>query len=294
MQRTERDVDILKSLDRYGLMLARQIRQLHFPEDRDVSTTRARLRQLEAVGWIGRRRALVAVEPSSTAPVWHNTERALCELAMATGDASYLDHNLPNSKLWANNAHNAAVTEVLMGVDAAVAAQRKVRITRFFMEHTAIPQPKGPSIRLATVTQEQPKRILSLPDAGLELEDDEGQCMAYYWELETGKNMPKRAAALKAPGYHTLFSTRKFKLHFRVDDFRVVAVTPSAGWRDALRAAMKDKPGNEKWRFVAMPDLGQTIFGPVFYKVTDVPPVPLASPGPPPAPVVVDGRAKRG
>jgi len=250
-----------------------------------------------AANWIQRRRAEVAVQASSTAPIYHITEPGLSQLALGRDDMRYLSHKPPCTRTWQNFRHYSDVSEDMIRIFAALKVQTRCVLGAHYFEHTILNADSDEATkryRLYTETQLQPKRIVCAPDAAFEMQVGPYR-MAYYLEHENGTDSPMRVAAKKAAGFSGLFDTKKFKLHFpQAQDLRVLAVCPTAGWRDALRKAMKDKPGAGRWRFIALSDLtAETFFGPVFWRVEGGP-HPLVSPEPSPTPVVVDGGGKRG
>lgn len=291
MNITQRDLSILDLLLTFGFLVTGQVRALIFPNDKDGSVTRDRLRKLEAAGFIQRRRAEVA-NPlnNSTIPVWIITENGICQLALHTDKPLLLNQHPPCTRTWQNFAHFVAVSAWMLKLRQAIAQQNRVRLNAMYFEHTVVnPEADDPARRykLYTVTSAptDPKRIVCAPDSAFELQVDRFR-KAYYVELERGTDSPARIAAKKSPGYHGISATTKWKLHFpEADDFQVLCLAPTRSWRELLRKAMRDKNGADKWFFIALDELNEESFlhGDVVYTCTGGP-RPLVRPAAAPLP----------
>jgi hypothetical protein len=293
---TELVLQILAALRRYKFLNRRLIQDLFFPRDKDGSVTRDALRKLRDRGLVKTVRAEGGVPDStSTAPVYVPTEAGCCVLARHRGDMNLLLDCQPNTRAWVNFTHYTYVSRLFITHDAALQSQDYVRVPRLYFEHDILnPDETDPrkKFKLYTVVKEEMRgenahKIVCVPDAATEVRVGKF-CRAYYWELERGTDTPRRTAAKKAPGYAGLCHSRQWRTHFPdAQDMRVVAVCPNVSWRDALRAAMKDKPGAELWLFVANEDLTPDSFlhAPIFYGCLEGP-RPFVRP-PSPAPVAV-------
>ncbi len=276
MNATDRDINVLELLLMCGFLVTSQIRAQLFPNDRDGSVCRDRLRKLEAAGYIIRRRAEVANPlTSNTMPVWIITERGICLLALRRNDASYLNQKPPCTRSWQNFTHYVCVADLMLTLRAAVAAQARVQLGPVYFEHTIVnAEADEPSKRYKLYQlQEEPKKIVCAPDAAFEIVVGKHR-RAYYLELERGTDTPARVAAKKSPGYAMLRDTRKWRLHYpEAPDFRVIVVSPTPAWRDSLRKAMKDKSGADLWMFAAGSELTTESFlhGEVFTTVANGP-----------------------
>lgn len=266
--------NILIVLRRYKFLNRAQIQRLFFPKDKDGSVTRNVLRKIKHAGLC---RALHPPENSSAPVVYVPTDAGCSVLAAETGDVSYLLDCQPNTKAWVSFHHFLAVTDLFIKFDKALQNQTYVSMPCLFFEHDILnPDASDPKTRFKLYTQISEK-IVCVPDAACDLRVA-SFCRAYYWELERGTDSPMRVAAKKTPGYFGLSQGQHFKRHFaHAQDMRVVAVCPNGPWRDALRKAMRDKPGAEFWLFAAVNDLSAETFlhAPVFYTAAAEHPKPL-------------------
>ena len=278
---TDRVLHVLRVLRRYKFMTAAQIRGLCVPHDKDGSITREVLRKMRDAGLAQRRQAEV-VNPlsSSNAPVYLPTEAGCCLLATKTGDIGLLLDAVPATAAWQSYAHFVAVTDLFITLDRALDSQERVRMNSLYFEHDIVnPSSSDPSTkyRLYTVVKkEQPnateKRVVCVPDAASEIQVGPHRRL-YLWELERGSDTPRRVAAKKCPGYAGLAETKLFqRICPQATDFRVIAVCPNAGWRDALRKEVAGKPAADLWRFAALDELKKDILhGPAMYTCAEGP-----------------------
>ena len=298
---TERDCTVLKILRRYKFLTTAQIRSVCFPKDKDGSTTRDRLRKLEAAGYAGRRRAEVAnPQTSNTIPVWMPTEQGCCALATRWDDMQYLlDHPINNSS-WQNLAHYVEVSSLHLKMDQAIARQTWVKLQQTFFEHDIInPDADSPAdrYRLHTVVSSSPKKIICAPDSPFEIEVN-GFRRAFFVELERGTDSPKRILVKKHQGFHFLHKNQLFRKHFpQAHDMRVLMFSPTPRWRDALRKAARRKPGTEEfWLFCALSELTVESFlhGEIFWTVSGDSSRPFVRPVGSPASGEGDGEGEQG
>ncbi len=283
MKTTDRDINVLDLALECGFLVSNQIRRELFPNDKDGSVTRGWLRTLEAAGYIMRRRAEVANPlTSNTMPVWVITERGICLLALKRDDVSYLNRKPPCTRSWQNFAHYVCVADLMLMLRKAAASQTRVQLGPTYFEHTIVnAEADEPAKRymLYSVVSEEPKRIVCAPDAAFELQVGQHR-RAYYLELERGTDTPTRVAAKKTPGFAGLRDTRKWRLHYpESPEFRVIAVSPTASWRDSLRNAIKDKSGADLWLFAAQTELTpETLLHSEVFYTADEGPRPLVRP----------------
>lgn len=277
MQLTDRDISVLELLLTFGYLITSQIRSVLFPNDKDGSVTRERLRKLEAAGLVHRRRAEVANPlTSNTIPVWIITEKGICLLSLRKNDATILNQRPPCTRSWQNFTHYVAVADLLLKAKQSIAAQTRVQLGDMFFEHTlvnAAADDAAHRYKLYTVLAETPKRLICAPDASFELKVAAYR-RPYYIELERGTDTPARVAAKKTPGYHGLFVSKQFKRHYPdANDFRVLCVAPTSSWRDSLRKAVRDKPGADLWLFMALDEIKPDTFlhGNIAYTCTEGP-----------------------
>lgn len=277
MKITERDLQILKHLRRYKFLVTKQIRSLCFPNDKDGSVARDRLRKLEKHGLVQRRRAEVANPFSSnTMPVWLPTEDGCSALALECNDTSWLLDIPPSTRAWQNFAHYACVSDFHIQLDQAITQQNRVVLPELIFEHDLLDNAKhdaSEKFRLNTIVQTSPRKIVCAPDSAFELQVDSYR-RAYYVELERGSDTPVRAIAKKHQGYFHLNQTEKYKLHFpQAQDMRVLFIAPTSSWRDALKKAAADKPGAELYLFLSLEDVSpdSILHGEIVYSCTDGP-----------------------
>ncbi len=115
MQLTDRDVSVLELLLTFGYLITSQIRSIVFPNDKDGSVTRDRLRKMEAAGLVQRRRAEVANPlTSNTIPVWIITEQGICQLSLRNNDTTILNQKPPCTRSWQNFTHYVAVADLML------------------------------------------------------------------------------------------------------------------------------------------------------------------------------------
>lgn len=269
MHLTPRALQVLRFLRRFKFVDRALVQRCFFPKDRDGSVTREFLRKLVAAGFARKLRAEVA-DPltTSTAPVYVPTESGCCVLATHAGDMGLLLDCAPNTRAWVNLRHWVCLSALVVTLEEALAAQSYVSCPRVLFEHDVVnPEAIDPQDRFKLYTEiskggtDAERRLVCVPDAALELRVGSfGR--AYYVEVERGLDTPSRVAASKTPGYQGLFESRLFQRHFpSVTDFRVLAVCPSAGWRDALRREVaKRKKGAERWLFASRQDLTARAF----------------------------------
>ncbi|GEM_PF-3377985 len=277
MQPTPRDWQICQALFRYKFLLTSQIRDVVLAHDADCSITRRRLRRMEYGKLVRRRGAELGNTPNiTTAPIWTLTEHGACRLGTETGDERYFTFQEPKSP-WINLTHNVRCSQVAILMDQALVKQDRLRITALYFESDVIrveANSTSQRCKLFTEIETASKKVVCAPDFGFEIEAGT-QRRGYLCELETGSDgSPARIAARKSPGIAALAATQKWKEIFpQATSFAALMFVPHAGWRNALRKAMQDKPGAELWRFAAVNELTADNFfsSPVFYTVNEGP-----------------------
>ncbi|MFO0935751.1 MAG: replication-relaxation family protein [Gemmataceae bacterium] len=244
MSISSRQIAVLKPLRRYGYLRTNQIRDLVIPHDETGSITRSVMRKLVALRLVRRHDAKLVDENGSTPPTYVLTHEGSSVLVAHCNDPSLLLDVEPKFTDWMSLNHYCGLSSFHILLDRAIAAQSAVTLQKLYFEHEVIrPNALDPAqkYRLYTVVADQP-RIIAVPDSAFETEFL-GSRRAWYVERETGSDNPARVAAKKAKGYALLSENSLHRRHFPdVDDFRVLALCPSPGWRDALRREMKDKP----------------------------------------------------
>lgn len=284
--------NVLRMLRRYKIAKRTQFQSLFFPNDKDGSSTRGALRRLGQQGFL---KCIRPRENSSAPTIYIPTDAGCSILAAETGDMKHLLDCEPNTRACQNFPHWLTVTDLFLKIDAAIDAQSFIQQPYLWFEHDVLnfdaPEAELKYKLFTKVTD----KVSCVPDAASEIVVQIGSQTfhrAYYWEKEMGTNPPKRAAAMKAPGFFGLNQSKLFKRHFPdAQDMRVVAVTPNPGWRDSMRKAMKDKPGADLWLFTAVTDITPATFlhAPIFFTTKDDQPrpfvkAPAAAPGASPPP----------
>lgn len=239
---TERQRAILLAVARHYILTAAQVRRLIFrPEqDPDGRITRRLLSALVSNQLLNKTRCEV-VNPlhGLTCPVYFPS-RPGCELlAVSTGDPSY--HLTPTQRpQWQNLRHWAILSDLRILFDDAIARQEDVAMPSFFNEFDVVNKDAADPAqryRLYTLVEQTPRRLCCVPDAAFQLTAS-GGARAFYIELETGSNPPRKSAAEKTPGYTALAARSLHRRHFpEAGDFRVLCFAPDVPWREALRAA---------------------------------------------------------
>lgn len=279
---TERQRAILHAIARHYVLTAAQVRRLVFrPEqDPDGRITRRLLSALHAKQFLNKTRCEV-VNPlhGLTCPVYFPS-RLGCELlAVSSGDPRF--HLVPTQMpQWQNLRHWAILSDLRILLDSAIASQQDVLMPSFFNEFDVINKDAADPAtryRLYTLIEQSPRRLCCVPDAAFQLTAG-GAARAFYIELETGSNPPRKSAAEKTPGYSALASQALHRRHFPdARDFRVLCIAPDVPWRDALRNAFRGKDGSRWWKFAALTELKPeaVLHAPLFYGADEGQPTPL-------------------
>ena len=268
---TERDIELLKALCRYYVLNRPQIQRLCFRDDTTGRSTRRRLQALVAEKFINRTHVQVYSPAAGTAAPAFYPSRKGCEfLAEFCGDEHYLA--TPTQTPQPHHLfHWLAVSDTHITIDAAIADQADVEIVEWLSEwdvankDETVPERR---YRIYTLIRENP-RLICAPDAAFLLAV-RGAAKVFYLEQDRNTSGVKQIAASKTPGYAALAERQLHRRHFpqtTLETFGVLMVAPTAPRRDALRKALREKPGSHLWRFVAAPDLTPETFlhGPNFY-----------------------------
>lgn len=286
---TDNDTNVLRHLGIFGFSTSGIVRDLYFPTDKDKSGTRGRLRKLSAASLVRRFNMQVVSESTKDAQrVWTLTQEGALQLSILDADSSWLRWLPPNTGNWQNYAHNVKLTELMVPVRAAIEAQTRIVMSGLCFEHTVINAAEREPHRrfkLYTVTQDVPRKLICHPDVGFQLMVGAYK-MAFYVELETGSDgSPNRVCRKKSPGYGTLHSTGKYRLHFpEAQAMRVLYVVPN-GWRETMRTEMRGKAGAELCLFAHRSDITREsfLYHTIWVGCDDGPPRPLIRPGHPAA-----------
>lgn len=290
MTLTARDIAWMGFLRRYYYARTSQISEAYFPADADGSVTRSRVRLAEREGYVRRNHSQVTdpLDPRTQSPIWALTLKGATALARATGDASLVLRAEPSFRDWLSLNHFASLTSLHWMIDRAIAAQTHVVLHGLCFEHeVADASASDPDKRYRLYTRTSEK-VVCVPDSGIMIQAGCLPGRVIYMEREMGSDLPTRVAAKKHKGYAELAAHGLHRRHFpEAADFRVLCLAPSASWRDAIRDAMRDKPGADYWLFVASPDLtaDTVLHSPIVHRCGHAGPVPLVPPpAAPPAP----------
>jgi Replication-relaxation len=268
---TERDISVLLALYRYYILNRMQLQTLCFSGDTSGRVARRRLLQLLELGYIARAAAQVVYpHHPQLAPAYFSTPKGLALLAEHFEDDKYL---LGTTQTPHGNylLHWLAVSDTHLQLDAALEHQSAVTCPRWINEwDIANPTEREPErrFRLFVLLQQQP-RMVCAPDAAFLLEL-QGHRQVFYLEQDRNTSGVRQIAASKTTGYSVMLSQKTHYRHFPENtekEFRVLMLTPTPQRRDALRRAMKDKPGVSVWRFASVTDINAEtfLFGKVFY-----------------------------
>lgn len=268
---TERDIQVLLCLFRYYVLSRSQIQRLCFPGDQTGRVTRRRLQTLVDQKLIQRTEILV-VHPDmpSPGPAYFSSPRGLQVLADYHGDERFLSGTTRSPQVY-RLLHWLAVSETHMILDAALALHPHVKCRQFFNEWDVVnPEETEPQrrFRLYLLIHETP-RLVCAPDAAFLLEMD-GHRKAFYLEQDRNTSGTRQIAASKTKGYSVMAEQALHRKHFpdeTIGVFNVLMIAPDERRRDALRKAIRDKPGAELWKFACIGDvLPETLFHePVFF-----------------------------
>lgn len=193
------------------------------------------------------------------APVYYPSRTGCEYLAAELKDERYL-RVMTRSPDWTRLYHWCELAERHWTLDRAVelcGAASQVSIGGWLNEYdVANPEEREPQKRysLYTLLREKP-RLVCAPDAAMLL-CVRSYAKVYYVEIDRGTSGVAQIAASKTPGYAQLAIEKAHRRHFEtnVDTFTVLSLSPSAGRRDLLRAALAKKEGAHLWRFAAAPE----------------------------------------
>ena len=280
---TPRDTDILCDVQRYYVMNRHQIQRRRFSGDNTGRLTRRRLQRLVAEGFLNRMRPMICYPSVSPAPVYFPASRGCELLAEIFGDERYL--STPTIAPIAHHTlHWLQVTETHMAFDGALAGNESVRINEWINEWDIVNKDESvpeKRFRLYTLLRDKP-RLVCAPDSAFLL-SAYGHSKIFYLEQDRGTSGVRNVANGKAPGYAGLAERNLQSRHFQatVGEFGVLLIAPTERRRDALRAAIAEKPGAHLWRFTAEADVTpeKAVFEPIWYSCGKDDPSPLVKKG---------------
>ena len=256
---TERDLLILRAVARYYVLNREQVQRLVFPDDNNGRVTRRRLQTLVDAHLLSRQAMLVTYPANGVpAPVYYPSRTGVELLAEMTGDDRMLATSTQAPSMhhvW----HWLAVSETHIVFDQAMALQTDAQIVEWFNEYDVVnPLETVPELRfrLYTLLRSGP-RLVCAPDAAFLL-SVRGHSKVFYLEEDRATSGVQQIAATKTQGFSVLAEIGGHRRHFphaTVDKFTVLMVAPTARRRDALRKAIREKPGAQLWRFASTEDM---------------------------------------
>lgn len=281
MSLSPRQLEMLRHYHRYGPTTTAQARHRCFPNDTTGRTTRRGHERLRSVGLIHRHTMEVVNRESGVGlPVHSLTNRGREVLSVDLGSDAYLIAPLTRIQPF-HLFHATCVAEVYMRLDDAIARQDVVTLDASVREHEVVnvnEPDRSKQFSLFTLFSRKP-RLLCQPDMAFAL-TVRGHRAAFYIEYETSTSGARSVAQRKHKGYTELAKRASHKRHFpgvTVEQPYVLAIGPTAKYRDALARSFRDHRGNELWRFACMPDItpDSFLFEPIWYRVGSSDPYPL-------------------
>ena len=260
-----------------------QIQRLCFPADENGRVTRRRIQSLVDAKLISRTQMQVYNPAAGTpAPVYFPSRKG-CEFLAEHGDDERFLTTPTQTPQPHHLFHWLALSDTHIALDAAVAAQEEVTLTDWLSEwdiankDESLPEKR---YRIYTLINETP-RLVCAPDAAFLLAM-RGHAKVFYLEQDRNTSGVAQIAASKTAGYAAMAERCLHRRHFpqtTLDAFSVLMVAPSERRRDALKKAIREKPGAALWRFVAVQDLTPERFlvAPIFHRC-DGEPLPLIKP----------------
>ncbi len=282
MRILEREICVLTQLARHLVLTRPHISKLCYPADKNGRVCRARMRALNACGFVTRKpfRASGSLGPPTYLYFLSHEGRRF--LAEHYDDVRY--RFKPTSMLRPTHVdHYLELTDLsILFQNHVIPNQSEVKLVDWYNEDEILNYEEldeGLHHRLFTEIQHHPKRIICRPDAAFMLEKD-GTRGAFYIERERDRNGPKQVAAKKVPGYIGLLKQSLHRRHFpttTLDRFTVLFIGENSNHRDRLRKAFEQHPDPARWRFASVKDLDQSsfLFEPVWVRCDQDLPTPL-------------------
>ena len=280
---TDRDIDVLRQVARYYVVSRLHVQRLCFPDDRTGRATRRRLQALVTAKLIQRCRApIFNAGGGSPWPAYYPSRLGAEVLAQHLDDERFLA--TPTRCPEPLHLHHwLAVTDTHIALDQAIARQNLVRLEGWLNEWDVVnPEATQPErrYRLYPLLRESP-RLVCAPDSAFLLAVGQHR-KVFYLEQDRSTSGVRQIAARKTPGYAEMAKRKAHTRHFpdaTIPTFTVLMVVPTSGRRDAIRKALRGKPGAEHWKFAVASDLTPERFlhASVFYPCEGAP-TPLVKP----------------
>jgi hypothetical protein len=247
-------IDILKSLRRYPVQYAAQLRDQILPHDKDASLTRGHLRKCVAEELVRKYHPKLVLGVGSVPPVYTLTCKGGSVLATVTGESEFLIKAEVSFASWMSVHHWCSLSSLAKIIDGAFEGKDYAKLTAMHFEHEVVaPEEKDPSKRYLLYTRIDNK-VCFVPDMAFEA-DFRGHRRVCFVEFETGTDAPARVAAKKHKGVAGIVGGKFRKAFPLAQDFKCLAFCPNPNWRDALRKEFKGKPGHEHWLFCSTPQV---------------------------------------
>jgi hypothetical protein len=183
--------------------------------------------------------------------------------------------------------HWLAVSDTHIALDAALLAAPEVTLDTWINEWDVVNKTEAQPekrYRLYTLIRENP-RLVCAPDAAFLL-STKGHRKVFYLEQDRGTSGVRQVASSKTQGYALMGESHLHLRHFpesTLPQFSVLMVAPTPKRRDALRRAIREKPGAPLWRFATTSDVAaeKILFEPIWYPCDSDVPSPLVKSTPP-------------
>jgi hypothetical protein len=280
---TDRDFEILRQLVRYYVLNRQQIQRLVFPADNNGRLTRRRLQTLVENSLIGRQSVHFCHPTMTPAPVYFPARKGCELLAEVDGDERFLlcPHAPPIPH---HTFHWLAVSDTHITLNEALARQSTVRCENWINEWDVVNKEElrpEKRFQLYTLLREKP-RLVCAPDSAFLL-SSQGHSKIFYLEQDRATSGVYQIANGKTSGFTALYEQKIYRRHFTstVDGFTVLMITPNERRRDALRNAIKDKPGAFLWKFACTGDVtnDRILHDSIWYSCDKSEPAPLVKGG---------------
>ena len=276
---TERDIEVIRTIVRYYILNRQQIQRLVFPTDPNGRVTRRRLQYLVDENLINRQKTLFCHPTMTPAPVYFPSRQG-CELLCEHFDDERFLATPTQPPIQHHTFHWLAVSDTHIALDEAVAAQELVKLEEWINEWDVVNKDESAPdkrYRLYTLIRESP-RLICAPDSAFLL-SALGHTKIFYLEQDRATSGIHQIASGKTPGYALLAEQNLQYRHFQptVEGFTVLMIAPTDRRRDALRKAIKDKPGAALWKFATAGDLTpeKVLHAPIWYSCGKTEPDPL-------------------
>jgi hypothetical protein len=280
---TERDISIVHDVVTYRVVNRPIVQRRRFPHDTTGRITRRRLQYLFAEGFINKLKTLFCHPSASPGPIYFPALRG-CELLAERFDDERFLNTAMTAPIPHHTMHWLDLTKTHITLDEAIAAQTDVRIDGWINEFDIVNKDESvpeKRFQLYTLIRESP-RLACAPDAAFLL-SAYGHSKIFYIEQDRATSGVRQVANGKTSGYAALAERNLQSRHFHatVPGFGVLLIAPTARRRDALRAAIAEKPGAHLWKFACEGDVTpeKVLHDPIWFACGNDEPTPLVKKG---------------